>query len=121
MRGVWLWGAGLGLLKDLTGGAFFGLMPLTFALSGSILSENRHLVEQEDLLIVGIWTGILTLLKEVVYAGLLFLILGGGALPLFWWVWIFLSALVHGVAAGYSFPVLSRLLQKNRSWAFGRM
>ena len=50
-RFLWCYGLGLGLLKDLTTGGFFGAWSCTFALIGWILSTTRHLLEREDPLV----------------------------------------------------------------------
>ena len=56
-RWLWVYGLGIGLLKDLTTGGWFGAWSCTFALIGWILGAIRHLLEREDPLMLGVWAG----------------------------------------------------------------
>lgn len=114
-RFIWVWGLGLGLLKDLVSGTFWGGSALVFGAVGLLLVTNRHLVEREDPLLIGIWTGIAAALKEILYGFLLvfldpFVRFTGG-----WWGILILSSAANGVASAWSFPILTPFLRRNSS------
>lgn len=116
-RFIWVWGGVLGLLKDLVSGPFLGGSALTFSGIGLLLVMSRHLVEREDPLLMGIWTGILAALKEILYGFLLVFLDPFVRFTGSWWGGLILSSVVSGAAAAWSFPILTPFLQRSSSSA----
>ena len=110
-RLLWLQGAGLGLLKDLSTGALLGGWACTFGLMGLLLGMGNRLVEVDDPLVVGIWVAVFSLATSVTYALLMSMadpFLQGFHFP---WLWIPFSMAAHGRLATWGFPRLQRVLQ----------
>ncbi len=112
-RFLWLAGVGLGTLRDLSTGGIFGGWALVFGLSGWVLARLRHLVEAEDPLIVGICTGLMTVLTALFYAS--FIIWSDPAIG--WshgpWGTLTVQAALHGICAVWIFPRLRRFLDRS--------
>ena len=113
-RFLWLAGIGLGILRDLSVGGIFGGWAFVFGLCGWILARLRYLVAAEDPLIVGIFTGLMTVLAGFFYA--CFVIWtdpsiswrhgSWGALPV--------QAVLHAMFAIWIFPQFRRYLSRGR-------
>lgn len=113
-RFLWAQGFCLGMLKDLTTGAFFGGFAATFGLIGWLIGAGRHLVEKEDPLNQAIWTCALSGIRGAVYGLLLAVadpVFGGNR---WWWAFIPLSALANGACAFWIFPHAAPYLSTNR-------
>ena len=111
-RFLWLWGAGLGFLKDCVTGGLFGSWTCTFGLVGWILGRTRHIAEREDPLIQGIWAGILTAMNALFYGLLMTLADPTVGWNRGWWgVWL-LSIIVSMGCATWSFPRFKGILKR---------
>ena len=117
-RFLWVFGFGLGLLKDLYSGDSFGAWAGTFALTAWIIGATRHWVEWEDPSIIGVWIALLTLLAGIVHGAWLiladpFLHWGNGQLLL-----LSAAMLVQGVLAFCGFPKFKKLVigRSPKSW-----
>ena len=60
-RTLGLVGLGLGLLRDLSSGGFFGTWACALGLTGWIVAQVRPSVETEDSFLLAVWVGISTL------------------------------------------------------------
>ena len=110
-RLLWLQGAALGLLKDLSTGALMGGWACTFALMGALLGAGSRLVEADDPLMVGVWVALFSLASAAAYALFLSLadpLLQGFRLP---WLWLPFFMAAHGGLAAWGFPRLRRILR----------
>ncbi len=113
-RFLWAQGFCLGMLKDLTTGAFFGGFAVTFGLIGWLIGAGRHLVEREDPVTQAIWTCALAAIRGVIYGVLLTIAdpaLGGNR---WWWASVPLSVLINGACAFWIFPYAAPYLSTNR-------
>ena len=115
-RFLWIFGLGLGFMKDLYSGDLFGTWSGTFSLTAWIIGSTRHLVEWEDPAITGIWIALLTLLVGILHGFWLtladpFVHWGGRQLLL-----LPAAMLIQGVLATWGFPRFQRFV-KARSLA----
>ena len=103
-RFLWFWGAVIGFLKDAEGGGLFGGWTCAFAVLGWIVEKSRRFFEQEDPLIQGVWTALLTIIVGFVY-GIIVALSDpmAGWSRLFWWT-VPLSAGLNGLFAVLFFP-----------------
>ena len=109
-RFLWLFGLGLGLLKDFYSPELFGAWAGTFSLTAWLIGASRTLVQWEDPPVVGVWTAILTLLVGVLHGIWLiladpFLHWGSGRYSL-----LPAGMLIQGMLATWAFPRFQRLM-----------
>ena len=109
-RFLWLWGVGLGFLKDVATGGLFGSFSCTFGLIGWLLATARHMAEREDPLIQSFWAGILTALHGLLYGVILTLADPAVGWRAGWLGWWFLSVILSVGCAAWGYPRLKRTL-----------
>ena len=113
-RFLWAQGFCIGMLKDLTTGAFFGGFAAAFGLIGWMIGAGRHLVEREDPVTQAIWTCALSVIRSVVYGLLLRLADPALGSNRWWWAFLPLSAAANGACAFWVFPHAAPYLSANR-------
>ncbi|MBI3333519.1 MAG: hypothetical protein HYZ93_05460 [Candidatus Omnitrophica bacterium] len=110
VRFLWLYGAGIGFLKDLAAAGLFGAFTLSFCGVGWVLGVSRHLLEREDPLIQGIWTGLLAGVNAAAYGVLVTAADRSVDWNLWGWAVIPLVMAVNGGLAVWGFPRLQRIV-----------
>ncbi len=109
-RFLWVYGLGLGILKDLTTGGLFGLSACTFGFIGWVCGTFRHLVEREDPLLAGIWAGLLSGAARLIFGFLTVLADSQVGWNRWFWAVLPLSMAANGGFAFLLYPYLERLL-----------
>jgi hypothetical protein len=109
-RFLWLYGMGVGLLRDLSVGGLFGGWSCAFGLTGWGLTYLRQLLEVEGPRMLALCTALATLWAGLAYA----LILASADPAVAWrfgsWGFLLLQAGLHGAGAFWLFPRLERFL-----------
>lgn len=110
VRFLWLYGALIGFLKDLSTGGLFGAFSLSFCGVGWILGASRHLLEREDPLIQGIWTGLLAAVNQAAYGILVTWADPAMGWNLWGWAVVPVAMGVNGGLAAWGFPKLQKIV-----------
>ena len=108
-RFLWLWGAGMGAIKDLMTGSLFGGFACSYAFIGWLMGGSRHFIEQEDSLAQAIWTAMLSGLHAFVYG--LLIILADPQVGWNRWFWgiVPFQMIISGGCAAFGFPRVKKI------------
>ena len=111
-KSLWVFGLGLGFLKETVSGEAFGVSLCVFGLTGWLMGRYRHMIEREDRISQTILACVGSGLSVLLYGALLLLVdpdvSWNGAL----WVVAPISMAVSGGCAYACFPAFSRLLRR---------
>jgi hypothetical protein len=111
-RFLWLYGMGIGWLRDLSLGGLFGGWACSFGLAGWFSTFLRLRMELADPLAIGLYSAGLTLVAHGWYAWLVRWIGDAqGTASLLSWMATVMNPLLHGGLAVWAFPRLERVLK----------